>query len=80
MIGDREVPNFFDVVPPELDADGVLLTRRKDVHDASTHRDLSTSLNEIDTLIPESDKGFDARRQIDSVTGSHANRGFLDHR
>jgi len=80
LIGNREVPNFFDVVPAELDADGVLLTRRKDVHDASTHRDLSTSLDEIDTLIPESDKGFDARRQIDAVTGSQANRSGLDHR
>ena len=80
MIGDREVPNFLDVVPPELDADGVLLTRRKDVHDASAHRDLSTSLDEIDALIPEFDKTFHARRQIDAVTGSHANWGGLDHR
>ena len=79
MIGDREVPDFLDVVSPELDADGVLLTRRKDVHDASAHRDLSTSLDEIDALIPESDEGFDAHHQIDVVTGSHANRSCLDH-
>jgi hypothetical protein len=74
------VPNFFDVVPPELDADGVLLTRWEDVHDASAHCDLSTSLDEIDALVPESDEAFDARRQIDAVTSSHANWSGLDHR
>ena len=74
------MPDFLDVVSPELDADGVLLTRRKDVHDASAHRDLSTSLDEIDMLIPESDEAFDTRRQIDAVTGSHANWSGLDRR
>jgi hypothetical protein len=71
LVDNAEVPNLLDLVPPELDAEGMLLSRWEDVENATPHCEITAVLDEFSTCVASGDQASDKFGQLAAgVTGS----------
>jgi hypothetical protein len=60
-----------DLVPPELDANGLLEVRRKDVDDAAAHGERARILDGADGVVAAIGQRAQARLAVEGATGHH---------
>ena len=56
LISDGERANLLDGIPPELDPERMLLGRREHVENPTTHGELTTPLDKVDSVVAHVDK------------------------
>ena len=74
LVGDREAADLLDRVAPELQAERMLLGRRKHVEDAAAHRHLATSFDQIHAFVAEERQSLDQRGQIGGTPRAQPHR------
>ena len=74
LIGNREIADSIDLIPPELHSDSVFLRRGKDIDDSPADSHLPATLDEVYPLVTQLDQPVDNIGEDCGISLSQAHR------